>query len=98
MDNYGLKKIWKKDGHDFIADIGNMKKAVVVAMYLGGRYGISPRSYFPFDDNDYEKRFDNYLDACKFSEEYIKKWIESIFNKTEKEVLVDNPYNNLKLK
>jgi hypothetical protein len=95
MENHGLKKIWRKDGHDFIADIGNMKKAIVIALYLGGRYKISPRSFFPFKDSDYEIVFTDYTNACNYSESCIRDWVQSLFYESEK--LQDEKYKKINL-
>ena len=70
-----LKSFWRTDGMDWIADLNEMKKAIVVAYYtpiIGGNYyAISPRSYFPFSDIHDNKKFDNYYDCCIYAESII---------------------------
>jgi hypothetical protein len=82
--NKGLKPFWRSDGMDFIADLGEMKKAIVVAFYtpIGRKnyYSISPRSYFPFTDSQHYMKFDDYKECCEYSESIIKDWVQSLFN------------------
>lgn len=83
-DNYRtLKSFWKQSGMDWIADLGTMKKAIVVRYYasLGGKnyYKISIKSWFSFSDEQELKRFDNYIDCCLYAESLILEWMQSIF-------------------
>ena len=77
-----LKSFWRTDGMDWIADLNEMKKAIVVAYYtpiIGGNYyAISPRSYFPFSDIHDNKKFDNYYDCCIYAESIIIGWVSSL--------------------
>lgn len=84
---------WENNGEDFILNLGTMRKAVVIRGYLnqitGGLkvfsirnpeyFSISVASFFPFSDNDYERKFST-PDECK---EYailkIREWFKSIF-------------------
>lgn len=75
--NSKISSKWYEDGCDFIIDIGNMKKAIVVAYYVGGYYSISPRSYFPFSKFDYEQAFKNPVDCIKYSEIKFLEWVNS---------------------
>lgn len=82
VSNRKLKSFWTQDGTDFVANIGIMKKAIVVRKYretFGCYYSISICSYFPFTDAQYKIKFDNYFDACELAENHLKHWIESIF-------------------
>jgi hypothetical protein len=85
---------WTPDGHDYILHLGTMRKAVVVARYVpslgqvwNGKnswYAISPRSYFPFTDEQQEKRFETAIEAISYAEVIILEWLNSItigFNK-----------------
>lgn len=81
-----LKHFWRLEGMDWIADLPEMKKAIVVAYYTpnfpsheGNYYAISPRSYFPFTDDDNKIRFDNYYDCCVHAESIILNWIKALF-------------------
>lgn len=76
------KIFWREDLYDFILDLGTMKKAVVVANYLGlggSYYSISPRSYFPFSDENYDKRFKNPEHCKEYAISILKDWFKSIF-------------------
>ena len=87
-DNKTIPDRWIPDGQDYILHLGIMRKAVVVARYVpslhevfSGRnswYAISPRSIFPFGDDQQERRFDNAFDAVAFAEKIILKWLNSI--------------------
>jgi hypothetical protein len=81
--NNGLKNFWRKDGHDYIADIGTMKKAVIIRYYLGGAirnnyYSISEASYFPFSKEQYDQRFDTPEPAMALAESVLKEWVQSL--------------------
>jgi len=79
---------WTPDGHDYILHLGTMRKAVVVARYVpsvgqvwNGKnswYAISPRSYFPFADEQQEKRFETAIEAISYAEGIILEWLNSI--------------------
>lgn len=77
-----LKSFWRTDGMDKVADLGEMKKAVVVAFYtpIGGSnyYSISPRSYFPFNDAQLHKKYDDYYECCMYAESIIVDWVQSL--------------------
>jgi hypothetical protein len=79
-----LKPFWRQDGADFIADLGYMKKAIVVRKFasdLSGKnayYAIGQASYFPFKDEQYNTRFPYAYDACMLAENHIKDWFKSL--------------------
>lgn len=73
-----LKSFWEQDGGDYHANIGAMRRAVTITRQPDG-YGISARSYFPFTNEQYGKRFDNIYDAAEYSVDIIKNWVQSIF-------------------
>ena len=81
IQNRVLKPFWRTDGMDKVADLGEMKQAVVVAFYTprGGinYYSISPRSYFPFTDTQLHKKYDDYYDCCIYAESIILDWVKS---------------------
>lgn len=87
-DKTALPDRWIPDGHDYILHLGTMRKAVVVARYVpslgqvwNGKnnwYAISPRSYFPFTDEQQEKRFETAIEAIGFAETIILEWLNSI--------------------
>ncbi|MBK7362903.1 MAG: hypothetical protein IPJ01_11445 [Micavibrio sp.] len=85
-----LKSFWRTDGMDKVADLGEMKKAVVVAYYTpigsGNYYSISPRSYFPFNYEQGDKKFDNYYDCCLYAESIIIGWVSSLLMSDKYEV------------
>lgn len=89
---------WYDYGHDKIIDLGNMKKAIVVALYGDGLkhgykqsqyYAISPRSYFPFTDDQMSIKFDTPQPCMDYSIEIVKEWLQSVMNMTKN---VDNLY------
>lgn len=96
--NKGVDSLWVKDGYDFILHLGTMKKAIVVAYYRDGvslspsnngikyYYAVSPRSYFPFKDEDYNKRFSDSNECKKYAISKVREWLKSIWIKTN----VDN--------
>lgn len=83
---YTPKSFWRKDIYDYIADLGTMKKAIIVAMYrdsstaTGTYFAISPRSYFPFDKTQMGRRFINHLECMQYSEEIVMAWLTSILS------------------
>lgn len=94
QQNHENKTYWEQDGNDFILHLGTMRKAIVVAAYSDAKkdgligacltnkiryYSISPRSYFPFDSKDYERKFDNSEDCKKHAITCVKNWLESVF-------------------
>lgn len=86
ISNRELKHFWRSHGMDWIADLPEMEKAIVVTYYTpnfpshdGHYYAISPRSFFPFTDTDNNKRFDNYYDCCVYAESIIINWIKALF-------------------
>lgn len=86
ISNKELKHFWRSEGMDWIADLPEMKKAIVVTYYTPNfpshsenYYAISPRSFFPFTDNDINTRFDNYYDCCVHAESIILNWIKALF-------------------
>lgn len=78
-----LNHYWRSDGMDWIADLNQMKKAIVVAYYTPilkrSFYAISPRSFFPFTGEQFNKHFDNYYDCCIYAEQIIRDWVQSLF-------------------
>jgi len=84
----GVDTFWEKQGHDHILHIGTMRKAIVVSGYCNGiggvltssvsYYSISPRSYFPFSDSDYNKRFENPEECKDYAVSKIRDWVQSI--------------------
>ena len=92
--NHENKSHWHQDGNDFILHLGTMRKAIVVAAYSDAKkdglisaclnnkiryYSISPRSYFPFDNKDYERKFDNSGECKQYAMMCVKNWLESVF-------------------
>ena len=79
-----LKPFWRQDGTDFYADLGLMKKAIVVRKFatdLSGKdtyYAIGQASYFPFTHEQYTTRFEDAYDACMLAENHIKDWFKSL--------------------
>ena len=67
---------------DKLADLGEMKKAIVVSLYTplcdDNYYSISPRSYFPFTDAQHHRKFDDYYDCCMYAESIILDWVKSL--------------------
>lgn len=78
-----LKSFWRKVGMDWIADLGTMKRAIVVRYYTpkdgNNYYKISIKSWFSFSDEQELKRFDNHIDCCLYAESLILEWMQSIF-------------------
>lgn len=83
IKKHTTKNKWYKDGHDWIINIGNMQKSIVVAYYLGGKYAISPRSFFPFNDEQCDKKFDNHEDCKKYAESIFIDWAKSVMEFSE---------------
>lgn len=83
--------IWLKDGHDFILHLGTMRKAVVISgcsersVFAASPdfYTISLRSYFPFYNDDYNKRFSTADEAKNYAIGKIREWLQSVFVATE---------------
>lgn len=78
-----LKPFWRTDGMDKIADLGEMKQAIVVAFYtpkntIENHYAISPRSYFPFNHAQLHRKFDDYYECCMYAESIIVDWVQSL--------------------
>lgn len=67
---------------DYIANLGNMKKAIVVAYYkpLFGEpyYAISPRSFFPFTDEHKAVRYSDFKECCEAGEVIVLEWMKSL--------------------
>ncbi len=87
-----VSDIWMQDGYDYILHLGTMRKAVVVAHYANSfkPYAISPRSYFPFTDEQRSKLFDNANDATEYAIEILKEWFNSIGNSPQNDKQVEN--------
>ena len=82
IDIDGVSPCWRKDGGDYICDLPELPKAMVVAYYYdrGSRsayYSISPRSWFPFKDADYEQRHDSALPAIRHSEKVVLSFVSA---------------------
>lgn len=83
--------VWIKDGHDYILHLGTMRKAVVISgcsersVFAASPdfYSISLRSYFPFSDEDYNKRFSTANEAKNHAVNRIREWVQSILVVTE---------------
>lgn len=83
--------VWVQDGHDFVLHLGTMRKAVVVSgcstrsVFASSPdfYAISLRSYFPFYDDDYNKRFSTADEAKNHAVSRIREWLQSVFVITE---------------
>lgn len=94
-----LKPFWRQDGWDFIADLGLMKKAIVVRKFatdLSGKdtyYAIGQASYFPFTHEQYTARFNDPYDACMLAEKHIKDWFDSLVIENKKELDNGNKLN-----
>ncbi len=79
-----LKPFWRQDGWDFIADLGLMKKAIVIRKFasdMSGKntyYAIGQASYFPFTHEQYTTRFEDAYDACMLAENHIRDWFNSL--------------------
>jgi hypothetical protein len=75
-----VSNIWIKDGSDYILHLGTMQKAVVVSFYIGScnPYAISPRSYFPFTDEERSQKFLLAADATEYAILILKAWFKSI--------------------
>lgn len=79
-----LKPFWRQDGSDFIADLGIMKKAIVIrkcatdSSLKNTFYVIGQASYFPFTHDQYTARFEDAYDACMLAENHIKDWFKSL--------------------
>lgn len=82
LQNNVLKPFWRTDGMDKIADLGEMKQAIVVAFYTPRKgdnyYSISPRSYFPFNDSQLHEKYDDYYECCMYAESIIIDWVQSL--------------------
>ncbi len=108
MQEEKLKHFWRRDGHDFIADIGIMSKAIVVTYCVpslldsaNGWYKISNRSYFPFPDEYYKKEFKDPFEVIALAETYIRDWVRSLLiasdtiNSPDQDVLAMQVYLKL---
>lgn len=79
-----LKPFWRQDGWDFIADLGLMKKAIVIRKFasdMSGKnayYAIGQASYFPFTHEQYKAEFNDPYDACMLAENHIRDWFNSL--------------------
>jgi len=82
-----IGKHWRKDGHDYIADLGTLKKAIVIRYFYNSLvptekwYGIARASFLPFTEEQHDKRFDidKPEEAINFAENIVKEWMESLF-------------------
>jgi hypothetical protein len=79
--------IWEQDGADYRCHLKSMRNAIVVAFYVpffhdanNGYYAISPRSYFPFNEECLNKRFVYAHEAITYSEAIVKKWLAEMLN------------------
>lgn len=82
-----VKDFWRNEGTDYIADLGTMKRAIVIRLFTpkfpstsGKWYGIGIASYFPFTQEQYDKKFDNPFDCIEYSEKIVMEWLVSITN------------------
>jgi hypothetical protein len=88
-----MNPMWVQDGKDFILDLGTIKKAAIVALYgtwdsdSNMFYAISPRSFFPFTNEQQDVRFEvkseddkksASIKATKLAEKIIVEWLNSI--------------------
>ncbi len=74
---------WRPDGTDYICDLPELPKAIVIAYYHGNYYKISIRSWFPFQDAQYDKRYSNPQEAIRDAEKVILKFISSFLGATD---------------
>lgn len=82
-----MGKHWRKDGQDYIADLGTLKKAIVIRLFVNSLissdryYRIALASMLPFTEEQYDKRFDEDKphEAIAFAEGIVKAWMESLF-------------------
>jgi predicted phosphohydrolase len=84
---------WETHGEDVILNLGTMRKAIVIRGYLNQKTGglkvfsvrnpdyfsISVSSFFPFSDNDYERKFNNSYECKEYAISKIREWFKSIF-------------------
>ena len=77
-----LNPCWKQDGNDFICDLPELPKAIVITLHHRGGYSISERSWFPFTDGVYSIRYANAIDAITDAEIVVLTFIKSFLNAT----------------
>ena len=88
MKTKELKHFWRKDGRDFIADVGIVKKAVVISYCVpslietaNGWYKISNRGEFCFPAHYYHIRFDDHFEAVEMAESFIFDFSQNFHKK-----------------
>lgn len=89
-----LNPCWRKDGRDYICDLPELPKAIVITFYKGAisnYYSISVRSWFPFKDAEYEKEYEDYKEAISDAEKVILKFISSFLGATNNNNNVNEP-------
>ncbi len=76
-----LKHFWRQSGTDYRADLGIMKNAIVVrcCIDVNAFYCIGHASFFPFTNEQYDRRFESHLECCEFAEGIVISWIKSLF-------------------
>jgi hypothetical protein len=77
-----LNPCWRKDGSDFICDLPEMPKAIVISHYVSGRYGISIRGRFPFEDFEYDNRYIDPYEAIERAENVVLKFVYCFLKST----------------
>ena len=67
---------------DYIANLGNMKKAIVVAYYTPlfsePYYAISSRSFFPFTNEQNAVHYSDFKECCEAGEAIVLEWMKSL--------------------
>lgn len=99
--NSTIGKHWRKDGEDYIADLGTLKKAIVIRLFVNKLlskdrwFSIAMASNLPFTEEEYDKRFDadKPYEAIAYAEGIVKAWMQSLFiTDSIKQDEIDEPF------
>ncbi len=89
MDIKGLSPCWRKDGEDYICDLPELPKAIIVARYRSRaemHYQISERSWFPFKTKEYDKQYLEPKQAIEDAQKVIMKFVSSFITATHSHI------------
>ncbi len=85
-ENRKIKHFWNKDGHDYIAKLGKLDRAIVIRYFTpnfpfhtGSYYAIAHGSFLPFTNEQHDTRFDDPIECLEFAELIVLDWVQSLF-------------------
>lgn len=88
------KRIWHKEGTDYVCNLGSLKRAIVIRLFtpnfpsmVGKYYGIAHASFLPFNKEEHARKFDDPIDCMEFAESVVLDWMQSLFLNEDKQNL-----------